>query len=141
MLNEKVGEILKDLELALKELKKRQGLSKEDYIKSRELQDIIEREFEKALQDCIDIGARIIAEKGFRTADTDVEVFEVLYEENVLPQKLYERMRELAGFRNILVHIYRKINHNEVLRHLKGSLNYIEEFSQLIRSYLEKINS
>jgi uncharacterized protein YutE (UPF0331/DUF86 family) len=136
MLNEKLLEILKNLEIALKELKKRQGIQLQEYVKNRELQDIIEREFEKAIQDCIDIGARIISEKDFPSADTYGEIFEVLYKENVIDYNICEKMKELTGFRNVLVHIYRKIDNNEVLRHLKESLEFIEKFSYKIKEYI-----
>lgn len=139
-LNEKILEILKNLEVALKELKKRQHIQLPEYIKNRELQDIIEREFERAISDCIDIGARIISEQGFESPDTYAEIFEILYKEKVIDYQLSEIMKELAGFRNVLVHIYRKIDHKEVLRHLKENLEFIEKFSYKIKEYIESNN-
>lgn len=137
MLNEKIIEILKNLEVALKELKKRQDIQLPEYIKNRELQDIIEREFERAISDCIDIGARIISEQGFDSPNTYAEIFEILYKENVIDYQLFEVMKELAGFRNVLVHLYRKIDHKEVLRHLKENLKFIEKFAYKIKEYIK----
>jgi len=133
---EKIAEILKNLETALSELTKRQDVDEKGYKKSRELQDIVEREFERAIQDCIDIGARIIAKEGFEVADTYAEVFEILFKKGILDYELYDKMRELAGFRNVLVHIYRSIEHEEVLRHLKEDISKMREFAKKIAEYI-----
>jgi len=135
-MGEKIAEILKNLEIALGELTKRQKITDEDYKKSRELQDIIEREFERAIQDCIDIGARIIATEGFEAADTYGEIFKILENNGVIDYELCDGMRELAGFRNVLVHIYRQIDHEEVLRHLKESLPAIRKFAKKTAEYV-----
>jgi len=58
-----------------------------------------------AIECCIDIANHIIASENFRFPKDNTDSFAVLIEEGVLPETLRESLRDMARFRNRLVHI------------------------------------
>lgn len=81
------------------------------------------------------ISNHIIADKGFRTPQGYADSFAVLLEEGILPAKLVERMKMLAGFRNIFVYDYLEFNDNIVYDSLKN-LNDFKEFAKRVYKLL-----
>lgn len=114
-------------ELAL--LRKKQAASVDEYLRDWELQHIVERAFQNAIQACIDMGARVISVMSFRKAESYHDVIDVLWEGGVISGDLRERMHEMVGLRNALVHEYRVIRPREVYRNLQESLGTLEEFA------------
>ncbi|MEW6069327.1 MAG: DUF86 domain-containing protein [Candidatus Thermoplasmatota archaeon] len=132
------------LEIIRKEgtiLKRKQNIPFKKYNKDWETQHIVERAFHQAIQACIDIGARIIAQKNFRAARDYHDIFIILSEQKVIPMRFCDKMKEMVGFRNALVHEYRAISHREVYRHLQKSLGIFQEFAKHIIKFLERSES
>jgi len=134
--NKVIEELLKIVEDAVIRLRKKQGLLLEEYLTNWEEQDIVEREFQRAIQGCIDIGARIIAKERLRKPDDYHGIFDILLEEKLLGEDLAKRMKEMIGFGNAMIHEYRYIRHEEVFRHLKESLDIFGDFARCIEKWL-----
>lgn len=132
---EKVEQRLMKLEQAIRKLSEIAQLSWEEYRNSEALQDRAERNLQVAAQACIDISNHLIADKGFRTPQGYADSFAVLLEEGLLPAKLTEKMKMVAGFRNILVHDYLEIDTKIVYDSLKN-LNDFREFAKHIYKLL-----
>ena len=117
-------------------LRRKRRVSLDEYRGDIELQHIVERALQNAIQACIDIGARIISKELFRRAESYHDIFDVLRQEGVISPGLADKMHEMVGLRNALVHEYRVIRHDEVHRHLQESLEVLEEFAREITRYL-----
>ncbi len=72
-----------------------------------------------AVQSAIDMGNRIIATEGYRKPETYRDTFSVLAETGLLTPELSDKLKDLAGFRNALVHFYWKFQRERLLRFLK----------------------
>lgn len=59
-----------------------------------------------SIQASIDIANHLISEKGLRRPENYREAFKILGEAGVISDDLASRLSDLAGFRNVLVHIY-----------------------------------
>lgn len=59
-------------------------------------------------------------------------------ESAVLPQTLANRMESAAGLRNILVHMYAKIEPDKLYNNLQNDIEDMELFIEYIASYLAK---
>ena len=88
--------------LKLIRLKKDPGF--DSFVKDADLQSIILFNLIQAIQACIDIGAHIISDSEWETPGTLADIFEVLFQHNVISRKLTEKMIQMAGFRNRIVH-------------------------------------
>jgi len=58
------------------------------------------------IQSAIDIATCVIAEERLKKPSTYRETFEILAENGIIPEPLARDLSDLAGFRNVLVHIY-----------------------------------
>ena len=65
------------------------------------------------MEACIDIANHIISVRGYRRANDYSDMFEILKEENIIDSLLAEKMKNMARFRNLLVHKYGMIIINE----------------------------
>src|SRR6056297_1047816 len=83
---------------------------KEEFLRDEYLQDIVERNLEVAIQSCIDIANRIISLDGLEKPRDYYGAIIRLGEENILPYDFTQNFAPVAGFRNILIHEYLKIN-------------------------------
>ena len=137
MINSKLTEVLAHLRAAVGNLESKQALSLDEYLGDWQTRDIIEREIEKAVQCCVDIGARLIALRGWRRAGNNHEILDILAENGVIGTELARRVKQLVGLRNVLAHEYRRIRNEEVHRHLLASPAVLREFAARIVEHCE----
>lgn len=114
---------------------KRDSLSFDAYRTDREQRDIVEREFETAIEACIDIGKMFLGANGLEVPETNAGVFHGLGNRSIIDAEIAERMAQAAGFRNVLSHRYgNEIDDRDVY-------NFLQEGLPLFRAYLEEIRA
>lgn len=96
------------------------------------IQAIVERRLQLAIQVCIDVANYLIAHLGLRAPEELENVFVVLGREGLISPELADRMVAMVRFRNILVHDYLDINQRLVHAHLTERLDDFEQFAQEI---------
>lgn len=116
---DKVEQRLMKLEQAVRKLREIAEQPWEEYAANETLRDRGERNLQVAAQACIDIANHIIADHGYRTPQGYADSFAVLQEEGIIPLELANKMKMVAGFRNILVHDYLEIDNKIVYESLK----------------------
>jgi uncharacterized protein YutE (UPF0331/DUF86 family) len=137
-LDKKVIEVrLKKLDHAVSRLKRIQRISKDEYTNNQDYQDIAERNFQVAMQTCIDIANYIIAGQNLLVPDEQENIFVVLGKNGVLPEELIKKIKGMVSFRNILVHNYLYTDPNQVYDILQNQLADFNSFAQAIVNYLE----
>ncbi len=113
-------------------------LSLEDYRANVRLKKAVERSLQVAIEICLDIGRRIIANEGLRHPEENRDVFVVLHEAGIVPQDLLPALINMARFRNLIVHDYARIDDAQVYAILKRHLDDFERYAQAIVEYLER---
>lgn len=126
---EKIEQRLMKLEQAVRKLKEIAAQPWEQYSSNEALRDRAERNLQVAAQACIDIANHIIADKGYRTPQGYSDSFAILLEENIIPVELADKMKMVAGFRNILVHDYLEIDNKIVY----SSLKHLDDFGEFAK--------
>jgi len=81
-------------------------------------------------QVCIDIANHIISSEGWRTPRDFRDAFTVLEEHGVLEEGLAARIRDLAGLRNRLVHLYEEVDDVRVHAAIPDGLSDLEAFGR-----------
>lgn len=118
--------------------KKRDTLSFEEYAEEREQRDVVEREFQTAIEACIDIGELLLASSGTEIPDTNAGVFRELGADTLIETTVATRMAEAAGFRNVLAHRYgNEIDDEDVYNYLQHELPLFRDFLREVRSILD----
>jgi uncharacterized protein YutE (UPF0331/DUF86 family) len=104
-----------------------------------EMRSAIERNFQLAIECAIDIGEIIISKEGFERPEDYRSVFLILGKHGVLPEDFAEKFSAAAGFRNLLVHIYEKIDLDIIEKYLVENLEDFDVFASYIVEYVEKV--
>lgn len=117
---------------------KRESVSFEAYRSDREQRDVVEREFETAIEACIDIGELLLRGAGADVPETNAGVFRELGRRDVIDRDLADRMATAAGFRNVLSHQYGdEINDRDVYNFLRTELPLFQSYLEAVRAALE----
>lgn len=127
------------VEEALSVLAAKRSLDEKTYRTDREQRAIVEREFQTAIEACIDIAGLLLRTTNGDTPNTYAERFSALEERGVLSSETSDRMRSAAGFRNVLTHQYGdEIDDEMVYGHLQTELEWIVAFLREVRAFLDE---
>ena len=85
-----------------------------------------------SIECCLDIANHIIAAEDFRAPRDYADSFNVLEENDVLGEDLGMKLRQMAKFRNRLVHLYGEIDDAYVYAFIKQDLQDILEFKKVV---------
>jgi uncharacterized protein YutE (UPF0331/DUF86 family) len=102
-----------------------------------DLQDIISVNLERAVQQCVDIAAIIIADTENPPPATMSSSFTMLAEYGYIDHDLSENLRSAVGFRNIAVHEYYKIDWEIVFSIISNSLDDFRKFAAVVMSIVD----
>ncbi|HAM59797.1 MAG TPA: DUF86 domain-containing protein [Candidatus Rokubacteria bacterium] len=131
-------EHLRALDEALRDWERyREKVSLRDLRSDRDARNMVLHAMLVAIQSAIDIASHLIAEHRLRRPETYRETFEILADAEILPRDLGEELADLAGFRNVLVHIYWRLDLEEVHRTLVEDLKSLQALRALMRRLLE----
>ncbi len=127
---------LKRLDECYRSLERFRSLSLAEYLEDEDIQAIVERKLQVAIQACMDIANYLIAHEQLRIPDDERDIFAALAEGGILSKELARRMQGMVNFRNILVHEYLEIDSRIVYKHLTERLEDLSDFARAIVSYL-----
>ncbi|MDX9785241.1 MAG: DUF86 domain-containing protein [Desulfobacterales bacterium] len=113
---------LSELEEYLRQIQEFKYISISQYRKDWKIQRIIERTLQMMIETCADIASHIISDKKYRIPNSYVETFEVLYDNKLINKNLFETMKKMAKFRNVVVHHYDNVDAEIVVAILKKNL-------------------
>ena len=85
-----------------------------------------------SIECCLDIANHIIAAEGFRPPKDYADSFKVLEEQTILNEKQGTKLRQMAKFRNRLVHLYGEIDDAYVHEFMNKDLQDIVVFKAVI---------
>ena len=101
----------------------------------------MERNLQIASQIVLDTSTHIIAEQGWESPGSYQQAVEILERHDVIPRSLVERLRGLAGFRNVLVHEYLEIDGYTVYMTATEHLKDYELFARRVAAWVEHLKS
>ena len=96
------------------------------------LQGAVCHYFQLAIECMIDAGEILVSQRGLPKPKDGRDVFEILGEAGILPKKFAFNIAPVAGFRNILVHEYLKVDMTIVYAHLQKDLKDFDTFAKHI---------
>lgn len=127
-----IQERLKLLDGYIRQLRQLSESSLEEYRANEILRRAVERLLHLAIEACLDIGHHLIAERGYRAPQDNRDVFRVLADEDVISPDLLPSLLDMAGFRNLLVHGYARIDDDLVHEILVSRLDDFEAFARMV---------
>lgn len=85
-----------------------------------------------AIETCLDVANHIIAAERFRAPKDYADAFTVLEENNILKKIIGQKLRQMAKFRNRLVHLYGEIDDMFVYVFITSDIEDIKRFRKII---------
>jgi len=125
------------LQKNLKILKRLQKYSQKEIEGNDIVKGAVERYLYLLVQDGINLSEATIAFRNFRRPDTYAEAFRILQEEKLISPALSEKMVQVAKFRNVIAHDYKKIDYKIIYDVLQDGLKDIEQFIGEIKKALK----
>ena len=133
-----IFEHIKELEEALQDVRRyKSSITLEDLVADRDKRNMVLRALQVAIQSAIDIANHIIAEYRFPTPLTYKESFQILKEKGMLSSNLAEDLSELVGFRNILVHLYWRVDLEKVFKVLNERTEALKGFLKVAKKIVK----
>lgn len=117
----------------LKSVKK---YDKKKYIDDPLIYGSSERFLHLSIECVLDIGNHVISDMRYRKPENNKDIFLVLYENKIINEKLKNNLCNMAGFRNILVYDYMKLDRGLVYDIINNNLKDIEAFVKIIVEYI-----
>jgi uncharacterized protein YutE (UPF0331/DUF86 family) len=117
------------LEGYLAELRSFQSVSREDFVREPALHHLAERFLHLACESILDIAQHVIADQGYRQAQSYKDAMDVLCEEGWIGRDLADRLKGWMGFRNVLVHLYLEIDHGRTYDAIRDDLGDLEQLA------------
>jgi len=136
--NRIIEQHIQTMEEALAHLSRYQRIPFEEFQKDLSLMWIVERGLEILIQNLLDIGAHLLASEIKNDWEDYVEIIVKLGRHGVIPQEFSEKIKGMAGLRNILVHEYQRVNLAKLYSSFKDGLADFVQFIKYVREYQER---
>ena len=89
-----------------------------------------------AAEAAIDVCNHIVARQGGRAPEEYAECFAILADLKVVEPGLAQRLKKMARFRNLLVHLYWKVDNQRVYQIVQHDLGDLDSFRQQVSAWL-----
>lgn len=129
----KIAHIQKSLE----RLKEKQTTPLKIFLEDRDIQDITLLNLQIAIQGCIDIAGHIVSDNNWGIPGSMGGLFDALYEKKAISGETTEIMRAMAGFRNLIVHEYARLDMPRVYDVFTNRLDDFNKFLKEIAVYVK----
>jgi uncharacterized protein YutE (UPF0331/DUF86 family)/predicted nucleotidyltransferase len=133
---DKVLEQLRRLDSDLRKLEEKAQLSEAEYLADSDTRDVVERRLQTATESCLNIGNHLIAVERLPVAEDYASVFHSLATGGVISPDMAESMADMARFRNLLVHLYWRVDPAQVHATLPQHIETLRDFSAALAGYL-----
>ncbi len=127
---------LRELDAAVSDWERYQSITLDALRTDRDKQNMVLHALLVSIQASIDIANHLIATSSSRRPETYRESFAILSDEGLIPEDLAIQLSDLAGFRNVLVHLYCRLDLDEVSMVLQDDLPVVNRYRDLVREML-----
>jgi uncharacterized protein YutE (UPF0331/DUF86 family) len=125
-----------EIEESLERLERIKGKSKEEFLKDQDLKDIACYRLLVAMEAALGLCYHVSAKHLKKVPEEYAECFAILSDMRIIPAELSEKLQRMARFRNLLVHMYWKVDYNTLYEMIQNNLNDLRQFSKAIVALL-----
>lgn len=133
---DRIRQLFGEINSSLHKLDRYAKLSEEEFLSNIDKVDSAKYNLIVAIEGAIDICNHIVVRAGGRAPNDHADCFEVLRELKMLPTEFTERLKGMAKFRNLLVHLYWKVDDRKVYQILKKDIPDIKEYINKIETLI-----
>lgn len=126
-----------EIEEALTRLEQTKKKPKEEFLNDRDEQDIASYRLLVAIEAALNLCYHVAAKRLKKVPEEYAECFAILSDAGIIPADLSERLQKTARFRNLIVHMYWKIDYGIVYEIIHNNLKDLSRFSKIVASLLQ----
>lgn len=89
-----------------------------------------------ATEAAIDLCNHIVARRGGKAPQDYADCFAILTELGVIAPELTERLKRMARFRNLVVHLYGPVDNRRVYQFIQHDLDDLDAFREQVHNWL-----
>jgi uncharacterized protein YutE (UPF0331/DUF86 family) len=134
--HDKVTTLVSELRSSLGRLHELSKLSENDFLKDPDKIGSAKYHFVVAVEACIDLGNHLIAKNGYRSPEDYADTFKVLEEADVINSAFYDQLKNMSKFRNRLVHLYWRVDNQQVYDIINSRLGDFSKFLNALSKFL-----
>lgn len=121
-----------EIEESLERLERIKRKPKEEFLKDPDLKDIACYRLLVAMEAALGLCYHVSAKHLKKVPEEYAECFAILAGVGLIPTDLSEKLQKMARFRNLLVHMYWKVDYNTLYELIQNNLNDLRQFSKAI---------
>lgn len=121
-MKERINDKIEEIEKYLSELAEIKPDNLEDYTHDFKSKAACERYAEIIIEAIINLAFLLIKEKNLPSPENDLEAFDVLKQNNIIPAELADRLKDAKRMRNILAHEYGEVDDEIVFNAIKNEI-------------------
>jgi uncharacterized protein YutE (UPF0331/DUF86 family) len=133
---DRLRQLAAEIRRAVHELRGLGGASEAEFLADTKAVNSAKYLFIVACEAAIDICSHLAARRGGRAPEDYADCFQVLQEMGVLDSGLSHQLARMARFRNLLVHLYSKVDNAKVYRAIHHDLGDYELYLAAIARHL-----
>ncbi|MHC6179308.1 type VII toxin-antitoxin system HepT family RNase toxin [Clostridium sp. JNZ X4-2] len=117
------------IERCIKRIKEEYADNPEN-LKNYTKQDSIILNIQRACEASIDLAMHIVSERKLGIPQNSRDAFEVLFNNEIIDEKLMKELKSMVGFRNIAVHDYQTVNLSIVKAIIEKHIYDLKRFAE-----------
>ncbi len=129
---------IKEIEENLEIIKENLPENYEEFLKLGLIKDGIYKKIESSIENIIDICAIINTDLDLSIPESDESIIDNLNKEGILSDEMTDLLKNMKGFRNILVHRYATTDDKIAYTIIKDNIDDFYRFITAIEKFIEK---
>lgn len=134
---DKITKLVSEMRRAVDRLNSLKMLKRDEFLNDPDKIGSAKYSFIVAIESAIDICNHIISQNGFRAAEDYADTFQALQEHDVFNRDFASDLKEMARFRNRLIHLYMQVDDEQVYDILQSRLRDFKTFMDAIAVFLK----
>ncbi|KXA95757.1 hypothetical protein AKJ65_00855 [candidate division MSBL1 archaeon SCGC-AAA259E19] len=134
---DRIRDKLDELHRYVEDLREDLPSNSKEYVHDRKSRRASEKDFELACDSLIDICNIIISDEELGRPTDHKDSLNKLTEGGILNSETASSLKDMLGFRNLLVHRYGKIDHEKAFNYLSEETKNFKEFAKEIQEFIK----
>jgi uncharacterized protein YutE (UPF0331/DUF86 family) len=133
---DKIAKLVSEMRKAINRLRSLKTFDKESFISNHDKIGSAKYNFIVAIESAIDICNHTISQNGYRAPEDYADTFQVLGEQGAFDKDFTKVLKDMAKFRNRLIHLYWEVDDKQVYEILQSRLDDFKTFLDNIAIFL-----
>lgn len=133
---DKIAKLISEMRKAVSRLLFLKTLDKESFLNDLDKIGSAKYNFVVAIESAIDICNHIISQNGYRVPEDYADTFQILGEQGAFDKDFVKVMKDMAKFRNRLIHIYWEVDDRQIYGIMRSHLDDFKTFIDKIAVFL-----